>query len=106
MSKAQTMFSELGFKLCTFSETLLLYQYKTDYEEITVHFNLENKSYYATYSRFIDNNERCFIPMSERPQNTKHSCYYGHWQVEMWHEVDIAQHNAIHQQMIELGWIV
>lgn len=105
MSKAQTMFNELGFKLCSSNETALLYQYKTDYEEITVHFDLENKSYHATYSRFIDNSERAFVPMSERPQNTKHSAYYGHWQAEMWHVVDIAQHNAIHQQMTELGWI-
>lgn len=105
MSKAQTIFNELGFKLCASSETALLYQYKTDYEEVTVHFDLENKSYHATYSRWVDNSERAFVPMSERPQNTKHSCYYGHWQAEMWHEIDIAQHNAIHQQMIELGWI-
>ena len=105
MNKAQAMFSELGFKLCTFSETLLLYQYKSDYEEMIVHFNLEKKSYYTTWSRFVDNNERTFVPMDERPQNTKHSAYYGPWQAEMWHETDIAQHNAIHQQIIELGWI-
>ena len=106
MSKAQTMFSELGFKLYSTTESKILYKYETDYEEIVVFFDLENKSYYTTYSRFIDNNERAFVPMSERPQNTKHSCYYGHWQAEMWHDVDIKQHNAIHQQMIELGWIV
>lgn len=105
MSNAQKMFSELGFKLYSSTKSVMLYKYETDYEEIVVFFDLENKSYYASYSRFIDNKERAFVPMSERPQNIKHSCAYGHWQTESWHVFDIQQHNAIHQQMIELGWI-
>ena len=105
MNNAVTMFKELGFELYYSGFDSLLYQYKTDYEELTVCFDLENESYHATYSRWVDNNERSFVPMSERPQNTKHSAYYGHWQAEMWHEIGIKEHNAIHQQMVELGWI-
>lgn len=105
MKNAQKMFTELGFELYSSTKSVMLYKYATDYEEIVVFFDLENRTYYASYSRWVDNSERTFVPMSERPQNTKHSAYYGHWQTESWHNVDIEQHNAIHQQMIELGWI-
>ena len=43
--------------------------------------------------------------MSKRPQNIKHSAIYGHWQKEMYCEIGIELHNAIHQQIIELGWM-
>lgn len=105
MKHARTMFNELGFKLYVSDENTLLYKYETDYDKVTVRFDLQNKTYSTTWSRFVDNNERSFVPMAQRPQNTKHSCYYGNWQVEMWHEISAEQHNAIHQQMIELGWI-
>lgn len=105
MNKAQAMFGILGFKLYSSTKSVIVYKYATDYEEIVVFFDLENKTYYACYSRWVDNNERTFVPMSERPQNIKHSATYGHWQTESWHNFDIEQHNAIHQQMIELGWI-
>lgn len=102
--KALTMFNELGFKLYNSLETSLLYKYESDYDKIIIHFDLQNKTYYTTWSRFVDNNEQTFVPMNKRPQNIKHSCRYGHWQVEQ-HSIGVKEHNAIHQQMIELGWI-
>lgn len=103
--KALTMFDELGFKLHNSSESFLLYKFATDYDEILVHFDLELKRYYASWSRFIYNHEPMFVPMNERPQHLKHSAKYGHWQAEMITTIDVRLHNAIHQQMIELGWI-
>lgn len=103
--KARTMFNELGFKLHNSSNSFLLYKFATDYDEIIVYFDLKKRTYYTNWSRFVDKNEQTFVPMEKRPQSTKHSCYYGHWQAEMYNEINIEQHNAIHQQMIELGWI-
>lgn len=105
MKKARTMFNELGFKLYNSGEDFLLYKYETDYDEIVVRFDLLMQTYHTTWSRFIDKNEQAFAPMTERPQNTKHSCYYGHWQAEFGNEIGVKLHSTIHQQMIELGWL-
>lgn len=43
--------------------------------------------------------------LTERPQNIKHSAKYGHWQAEFGNEIGVKLHSAIHQQMIELGWL-
>lgn len=105
MKNALTMFKELGFKLYYSSDNYLLYNYETDYDQVFVGFDLEPKTYDITWSRFVDNNESVFVPMNERPQNIKHSSKYGYWQRDPCYKVNIALHNAIHQQMIELGWI-
>lgn len=105
MTNALMMFNELGFKLYDSGEYFLLYKYETDYVKVLVYFDLQQKTYYTTWSRFIDNNKQAFVPMAQRPQNTKHSAKYGHWQAEMYHEINVKQHEAIHQQMLELGWI-
>lgn len=101
---AKELFNEIKFNLSSNSDTMLVYTYKTDYEDISVFFNKEIKVYNILNMRFIDKAERTFVPMKERPENIKHSAYYGHWQKE-----DFAfgseLHNAIHQQLIELGWI-
>ena len=103
--KSRTMFNELGFKLHNSGESFLLYKFATDYDEVTVRFDLENKSYSTTWSMWVDNDMETFVPMSARPQNIKHSAKYGCWKAQMWHDINVEQHNAIHQQMIELGWI-
>lgn len=103
--KAVSMFNELGFKLYNSSESSLIYKFVTDYDEVNVHFDLELKTYFADWYRWVDNNERAFVPMNERPQNIKHSATYGHWQYDVDYRFDIKLHNAIHQQMRELGWI-
>lgn len=105
MNNALRMFKELGFSLIHSDEEYLLYQYKADYDEVTVYFDLQKKTYHSTWSRFVNNNEGALVPMAQRPQNIKDSCRYGHWQREGYHEIDVEQHKAIHQQMIELGWI-
>ena len=105
MRKALTMFNELEFKIHNSGDSFLVYKYESDYEEIWVNFNFEIKTHCVSYHRFIDNNERVFVPMSERPQNIKHSARYGYWQAEIYNDIGIRLHNAIHQQMIELGWI-
>lgn len=105
MSKASTMFNKLGFKLYGESANEVSYKFETDYVEIFVHFDIEPKTYYIYHSSFIDNDGPMFVPMDKRPENIKHSARYGHWQAEMTFDIDIRLHNAIHQQMIELGWI-
>lgn len=105
MNKAITMFRELGFTLYDSSERFLLYKFATDYDKMFVHFDLELKNYYVARSRFIDNCMPVFVPMNKRPQNIRHSAKYGYWQADMITHVDIRLHNAIHQQMIEFGWI-
>ena len=105
MNNAITMFKELGFKLYNSGESFLVYKFATDYDEVVVHFDLELKTYYASCSRFVDHHDRVFVPMNERPQNIKHSAAYGRWQCETICKINAKLHNAIHQQMIELGWI-
>lgn len=105
-SKAITLFKNLGFNLCNSNNDFLLYKYETDYEELLILFDLLQKAYRVDLSRFIDNNEKgSLIPMSKRSQNIKHSAIYGHWQKEGYCEIGIELHNAIHQQIIELGWV-
>lgn len=104
MKAALTLFHELGFNLYNSGEYFLLYKYESDYDAIFVYFDLLKKTYYTSWSRFVDNREGVFVPMNERPQNIKHSARYGHWQMEAYHEINVKLHNAIHQQMIELGW--
>lgn len=72
--KALSMFNELGFKVCNSSERCLLYKFATDYDEVIVYFNLEMETYYTNWSMFVDRPEMAFVPMSERPENIKHSC--------------------------------
>ena len=103
MNNAMSKFRELGFKLDCGND-FYLYKYETNYDKVYVRFNLELKNYNVVLYRFVDNNEASFIPMNERPQNIKHSSKYGHWQIETEYDIDIKLHNAIHQQMIELGW--
>lgn len=103
--KSKEMFKKLGFDLYNASDSALLYKYETDYEGIVVYFDLQKKTYHSNWSIFVDNGAGTLIPMAERPQNVKHSAKYGYWQIETYHEIDIELHNAIHQQMIELGWI-
>lgn len=101
---ARELFKELNFNLIPTGNDLLIYKYKTDYDEINVYFYIDKKAYETQYMRFKDNTENDFVPMKERPENIKHSAFYGHWQKEdcqIWCEL----HNAIHQQLVELGWI-
>lgn len=105
MNNALRMFQALKFSLLNSSETLLLYKYATDYDEVSVHFDLEQKTYLVSWNRWVDNSEETIVSMNARPQNTKHSSRYGHWQREIFNEISVELHKAIHQQMRELGWI-
>ena len=101
---AREMFNKLGFKLYSSDESLLMYKFETDYDEMYVHFNLEIKTYAVYWNHFIDNSNMVFVPMEKRPQNIKHSSYYGHWQAEICSEISVKLHNAIHRQITELRW--
>ena len=103
--KANDLFKDLGFKKNIQSNTFLIYSFETDYDKLYVDFDLVLKRYCLTSERFIDRNDIDFIPMEERPQNIKHSTRYGHWQSDNCIFIDMKLHNAIHQQLLELGWI-
>ncbi len=101
---AKELFNKIKFNLITSDDEWLIYEYKTDYDKIYVYFYKNKKTYKTQWFRFVDNTERIFVPMNERPENIKHSASYGHWQIdetEIWNEL----HSAIHQQLIELGWV-
>lgn len=106
--KANDLFKDLWFKKNIQSDTFLIYSFETDYDKLYVDFDLVLKIYYLISERFIDRldrNDIDFIPMEERPQNIKHSSHYGHWQSDNCIFIDMKLHNAIHQQLLELGWI-
>ena len=103
--RANDLFNDLGFKKNINSNTFLVYLFETDYDKLYVNFDLVLKRYYLTYERFIDRSDIDFIPMEERPQNIKHSASYGHWQSDNCIFISMELHNAIHQQLLELGWI-
>ncbi|MGN0807961.1 MAG: hypothetical protein ACI4MN_05915 [Candidatus Coproplasma sp.] len=102
---AAEMFKELGLDLYDSSHLALVYKYESDYQTLTVVFYLDNEVYAVVEDYFIDNERGVLVPMEERPQNIKHSAHYGYWQSETINQVGVKLHNAIHQQMIELGWI-
>lgn len=103
--KANDLFNDLRFKKIMHNESCLYYLYETNYDRIYVKFDLVLKRYNIFSERFIDRNDIDFIRMEERPQNIKHSTYYGHWQSDNCIFIDMKLHNAIHQQLLELGWI-
>lgn len=103
--RANDLFNDLGFKKNIHSNTFLVYLFETDYDKLYVNFDLVLKRYYLISERFIDRNDIDFIPMEERPQNIKHSAHYGHWQSDNCIFISMELHNAIHQQLLELGWI-
>ena len=103
--KANDLFNNLGFKKNIHSNTFLAYLFETDYDKLYVDFDLVLKRYNILSERFIDRNDIDFIPMEERPQNIKHSASYGHWQSDNCIFISMELHNAIHQQLLELGWI-
>lgn len=82
MKSAKTMFEELGFKLDCIQKEFLLYTQRTDYNSIYVEFEMGLKSY--SVKKYIKGCGGWF----------REDCL-----------VSPDLHNAIHQQMIELGWI-
>lgn len=101
--EAKDLFRKLGFKKIAQNDSYLVYLYEDDYTKLSVHFELPFEMYCVNYEIFIDGFVD-FVPMKDRPENAKHSCRYGHWQREDF-LINTKLHNAIHQQLIELGWI-
>ena len=90
--RARKLFNDLNFNLITADDKWLIYKYETDYDKIFVYFLKDRKVYEIECFHFVDNTERTFVPMEERPQK---------WNFVVWVEL----HNAINEQLIELGWI-
>lgn len=101
---AKELFNKMNFNLLNSTDDELIYEYKTDYDKVYVYFYLNKKAYEIHSMRFIENTERTFVPMEDRPENIKHSAFYGYWGTEN-SQTGVELHNAIHQQLIELGWI-
>lgn len=102
--EAKDLFRDLGFIILNQDKNVLVYSHKDDYNEMFVYFDLMIEMYSVTWHRFIDNLYD-YVPMAKRPKDLKHTCRYGHWQHETSVYIDAKLHNAIHKQMIELGWI-
>lgn len=86
----------------------IVYAKKDDYNEVYIHFNLDNLTYTISYLRFIDNEEGMLVPMEQRETDwLKHCAKYGHWQEEAsLFKIDLQLHEAIGQKLYELKNIV
>lgn len=102
--KASNLFKEIGFRR-EGNPRSITYRWKTDYDELCIDFDLEMKRYSTTSARFIDRTDVAFVSMKGRPELTKHSARYGHWVSDNCIFVNMKIHNAIHKQLLELGWI-
>ena len=75
--RAGKLFKDMGFTRIK-KLTSLIYQSKNDYTDMTVYFDLNNKTYFVSCSNFIDT----------------------------YVNIDMRLHIAIHQQLRELNWIM
>ena len=99
--EAKELFKQLGFEKVSQDKNLLVYSCEDDYNKIFINFDLKIEHYTVIWDKFIDH--MCTdIPMSERPRESRHSGYYGHWQSQTCIYLSTRIHNAIHQQLIEL----
>lgn len=71
------------FKLISESDSNVTYAYKTDYDDLSIHFNKDMKNVDIHYARFVVK-EQSLVPQWENETDKwlKHSCKYGHWQSE------------------------
>ena len=102
--EAKDLFKELEFKILSQDKNLLVYSCEDDYNKVFINFDLKYKRYNITWEKFIDHLYNV-VPMAERPKENRHSGYYGHWQNQTNIYINAKMHNAIHQQIVELGWI-
>ena len=75
--RAGKLFNDMGFTRIRHN-TSLIYQSKNEYTDMTVYFDLNNKTYFVSCSNFIDT----------------------------YVNIDMRLHIAIHQQLRELNWIM
>lgn len=107
MKSARELFEELGYTLFLEDNETLIYRHKNDYVDNSITFHLGNyfpMCYDVSFVDWIDNSTiDDWLPMSEREENLKHCAKYGHWQ-KVEYGINISLHNAIDQQINELGW--
>ena len=75
--RAGKLFNDMGFTRIRHN-TSLIYQSKNEYTDMTVYFDLNNKTYFVSCSNY----------------------FYTYV------DIDMRLHNAIHQQLKELNWIM
>lgn len=102
---ALSIFHKLGFELYNSSEYFLLYKYGNANEEMYVRFDLTLKSYSVYAYRFKVYSDDNFIPMDNQTQIIRHCSTLGRWVAESQFVINIQLHNAIAEQIRELGWI-
>ena len=69
--KAERMFRELGFSIIGNYEKLIIYQRKTDFEEVTIWFRKKDflpRTYDIRYMDWIEHKSDDWIPMEERKE--------------------------------------
>lgn len=85
--------------------SFLIYRHQDDYRDYSIVFNKELKTYLYDFADFIDHNDNDFVPMSERPESTKHSAKYGYWASSANQEIPMALHKFVNEILDELGWL-
>ena len=104
MNKDITL-EDLGYKLFSQDDEMIIYKYKTDYADYSIFFNLgKNPTYDIWLSDWWDNKSDGWVPMEQREENLKHCAKYGRWQ-KVEYPIPMSLHQAIHNKCKELGWL-
>lgn len=105
--KAKDMFEKLGFKMTVLPNDDIMYKDKDDYVDYSVTFDVSLKQYSFDFKRWEDDcNHSVWVPMEARGNDfAKHSAKYGYWITDLFRDITLDMHKAIHQQCRELGWL-
>lgn len=93
------------FAMTEDSETGRHYAYRDDRTQVDIHFDKEHKTYWVMCSVWRDNEEGNMVPMSQRPNSTKHSSAYGRWTAsQVFVDIPLRLHCFITKNIKQLGW--
>lgn len=102
---AKDLFRKLGFKKIAQNDSDLVYLCENNYTRFYVCFDLSLQIYNLSCERFKEVYDVDFVSTGENPEKAKYHCHSGRWQSYNDYVIDAELHNAIHQQIVELGWI-
>ena len=104
MNKDITL-EDLGYKLFSQDDEMIIYKHKTDYVDYSIFFRLgKNPTYDICFFDWWDNKSDGWLPMEKREENLKHCARYGEWRKTDC-LISIELHQAIHNKLEDLGVI-